>query len=280
MTAGYVEDVRSSLAASHLSGAAAALPPIELPALLAVAELQTRLERKYLVPAPILAELLRRLPNGLLALEIDGRRAFAYESVYFDTPELLAYRHHVQGNRHRFKVRTRTYVDSGDCMLEVKVGDNRSRTVKHRMPYPAADRHRLTAPARAFIAERIHWPELAGRLTPSLTTAYHRTTLVDLTAQTRLTCDVELTCRAGRRADYGLTEHVLIETKAADARALCTPFRSLGIRPVPLSKYCLAVAMLADGVPTNPWHRTLRRYFGWSSPAEAARAVETVHKGR
>jgi hypothetical protein len=59
---------------------------------------------------------------------------------------------------------------------------------------------------------------------------------------------------------------VLVESKspgpAADAdRAL----RSLGLRPVPMSKYCVAVALLHPRLPANPWHRTLRRYFPQAS---------------
>jgi hypothetical protein len=32
----------------------------------------------------------------------------------------------------RFKIRTRTYVDSAECWLEVKTRDQRGNTVKHR----------------------------------------------------------------------------------------------------------------------------------------------------
>jgi hypothetical protein len=45
-------------------------------------------------------------------LEIDGARSFAYDSTYFDTPDLDAYLLAATRRRRRFKVRTRTYVDS------------------------------------------------------------------------------------------------------------------------------------------------------------------------
>lgn len=37
--------------------------------------------------------------------------------------------------------------------------------------------------------------------------------------------------------------------------------RGLELRPLPMSKYCLAVALLHPGIRANPWHRTRRRYF-------------------
>jgi hypothetical protein len=38
--------------------------------------------------------------------------------------------------------------------------------------------------------------------------------------------------------------------------------RRLGVRPTSVSKYCVGVAALHPQLPSNPWHRTLRRYFG------------------
>ena len=77
-------------------------------------------------------------------LEIDGRRSFGYESVYFDTPQLSTYRAHLQRRRQRFKARTRTYTDSGLCMFEVKLTGARGETVKQRVPYPTEHRAELT----------------------------------------------------------------------------------------------------------------------------------------
>ena len=37
--------------------------------------------------------------------------------------------------------------------------------------------------------------------------------------------------------------------------------RALGERPVVISKYCVGVASLGLDVPSNPWRRTMRRYF-------------------
>ena len=43
--------------------------------------------------------------------------------------------------------------------------------------------------------------------------------------------------------------------------------RELGVRPASVSKYCVGVAALHPELPSNPWHQTLRRYFGPLMPA-------------
>ncbi|GAB3887659.1 hypothetical protein GCM10027612_26860 [Microbispora bryophytorum subsp. camponoti] len=66
--------------------ALARLAPVELDELVDRAALQTRVDRKYLVPAEALPRLLERLMPYAQALDIDGERTFRYQSVYFDTP--------------------------------------------------------------------------------------------------------------------------------------------------------------------------------------------------
>ncbi len=81
-------------------------------------------------------------------LEIEGLRCFRYESVYFDTPDLAAYHQAATGRQNKFKVRTRTYVDSAECVLEVKTRGGRGETIKERTSYLLSDRERLNDMAR------------------------------------------------------------------------------------------------------------------------------------
>ncbi|NKY40828.1 VTC domain-containing protein [Cellulomonas septica] len=96
------------------------LAPVTLDELLTDAALQTRVDRKYVLPVTALDALLDGLDPATRVLEIDGRRASAYRSVYFDTPALTSYLGAARRRRGRFKVRTRTYVDDGACWVEVK----------------------------------------------------------------------------------------------------------------------------------------------------------------
>src|SRR5699024_2428638 len=130
------------------------------------AALQTRVDRKYLVPQSLLEDMLADVGERLRVLEIDGQRDFGYRSVYFDTPELLWFHQHLQGKRCRFKVRTRTYLDSGLCRLEVKGKGRRAETVKKNKGYEAELAARLTPWAREFVGKRLGDHDLADRLHP------------------------------------------------------------------------------------------------------------------
>ena len=168
------------------------------------AGLLTRVDRKYLVPLERAQELVGDLTSEARVLDIDGRRRFSYASTYFDTPGLEAFMLAARKRRRRFKVRTRTYLDSGLCFLEVKTRGARGTTVKRRMGYYADDASRLTGPGRAFVAACLAGAgvtgsaaarEVAAALRPVLTTTYERTTLHLPRAEARATIDTALTWR-------------------------------------------------------------------------------------
>lgn len=250
------------------------LADTSLDVVLAHAELQVRTDRKYIVPARSFEEFIASVAEEVAVLQIDSRRVFHYDSVYFDTPDLRCYRHHATGRRRRFKVRTRTYLDSGTSMLEVKTEGRREETVKDRLPYHYANRHRLIAAAFEFVSARVPDTFDPSTLHAVLETTYRRMTLLNTASGTRVTCDAQLACSGNGRLVHGLDRHVLVETKGTGAateadRALWR----LGIRPVSLSKYCIGTALIHPRLPANKWNRTLRDYFDWS-PTWAERVRE------
>ena len=168
------------------------------------AGLLTRVDRKYLVPLTCAQNLVDGLAPHAQVLAIDERRRFSYTSTYFDTPGLEAFMLAARKRRRRFKVRTRTYLDSGLCFLEVKTRGARGTTVKRRMGYHADDASRLTGPGRAFVAACLAGAgvtgsaaarEVAAALRPVLATTYERTTLHLPRAEARATIDTALTWR-------------------------------------------------------------------------------------
>ena len=154
-----------------LAELASRVAPISLAETTDQAALQTRIDKKYLLPIGLLGHVLDDLGAGLRALEIDGLRVFGYESVYFDTPRLQFYRDHVQGRRLRHKVRTRRYVDSDLTMLEVKEKGGRGETVKHRTDWSPTELFRLGSGGRMFIDDLLDGEPDAASLRPSLSAA-------------------------------------------------------------------------------------------------------------
>ncbi len=201
-------------------------------------------------------------------LQIEELRAFRYESVYFDTPELLSYHQHAHGRRRRTKLRTRAYLDSGDCLLEFKRVGARGETIKERFPHPLAGRFDLDVDALAFARQKLGFCADAS-LRPSLVTTYQRTTLVDTVRGSRITCDVDLRFVGPTGATFGpLAGVAVLESKSqgGDSPADHT-LRRMGVRPVSLSKYCAGLAVLDRRLPANRWNRELRTWFGWSPEA-------------
>jgi hypothetical protein len=238
------------------------LETVDLDALTGVAELQDRHDAKFLVPDDVVAKLLPRLAPPMRVLEVDGRRASSYHSVYFDTPAFDCYRAHLQGRRRRFKVRTRHYGDPAAAMLEVKTKGLRGRTVKQRVPHPAAAPDVLDDEARRYVAQVLasaYGMEPPEVLVPAASTSYERITLVDLDAGERVTIDLGLQIRVGDHQRDLLTRHAIVECKTRGLRSPTTrAFVELGLRPRSLSKFCLAVASTRRDLPGNPWRPVLR----------------------
>ncbi len=236
-----------------------ALPAIQLADLVAEADLQTRVDRKYLLPVGDVQPYVDALPAGTRVLEIDGRRSFGYASTYFDTADLRCYLDAARRRRHRFKVRTRRYLDSGLCRLEVKTRDCRRRTVKTAIDYAAEDCGRLTVPAIGHVAsalERWHEPPA---LAPSLLTSYRRTTFVLPGSAARVTVDTDLVFRLPSGVAVAIDRWAVVETKAGQAASAAD--RLLwdgGHRPTTVSKYGTGLALLRPDLPANKWHRTIR----------------------
>ena len=166
------------------------LEPIGLDALTSSAALLTRKDRKYIVPLALAQQLATQA--GLRVLEIDGRRSFSYESVYFDTPQRTSYFAAAHKRRRRFKVRTRSYLDSGICSLEVKTRERRGLTEKHRLAYDVARRDQLTGDALEFVDRFERIAPISRRLRATLITRYDRTTMLETSSLSRTTVDTNL----------------------------------------------------------------------------------------
>ncbi len=243
--------------------------PIGLAELLALAALQDRVDRKYVLPVAALTPILATLQEQARTLQIDGRRDFDYESVYFDTPDVSCYRQSALRRHRRFKIRTRTYVDSAQRWLEVKTRDHRGHTVKQRQEHlhRATDRPET---AREFIDHVVVGAELAGTwdlsLEPTLTTTYRRRTLFLPRSASRVTVDTDLRWMAADGDHMDRPGVAIVETKTATTRP-CEADRLLwraGCRPSLISKYGSGLAALRPDLPSNKWHRVLNRYF-WSA---------------
>jgi VTC domain len=243
-----------------------ALRPVSLEALEERAELLRRVDSKYLVARAELAALVRELAGDHDVLEIDGRRRFAYRSVYFDTPELRTFRDHVRGVRPRFKLRTRSYLDSGLCLFEVKLKTADDETQKRQAEHPAGEPERLTGEARELVRETLGEAGVAAPedLRPLLATEFDRFTLAAREGAARITVDTGLRLR---RLTDGVAcamdaSLALVETKSEDGASRADELLERdGFAPISMSKYRTGVDLLLEQ-EDSPETAAVRRAFG------------------
>jgi hypothetical protein len=229
------------------------------------AALLRRVDTKYVLEEEAFARLVERLAEDHAALAIDGRREFAYRTVYFDTPALRSYREHLEGRRPRFKARTRLYADSGLCHFEVKIKTADDQTDKRQAKHPPDRVDRMDERARRLLRETLEGAGIdAPRdLDPTLRTDFRRLTLSADEGGARLTCDrdLHLTRMDGEavRMRPGL---VLVETKSEDGGSRADRLLAeAGVEPLSLSKYRVGVDLLVEADPSGDL-RDLRALFG------------------
>lgn len=240
--------------------------PISLAETNRQARLLTRTDSKYMVPWEIFVDWARSLHASHRVLEIEDDRLFTYDTCYFDTPGLDLFRHHLQGRRRRYKVRTRQYVESGLSFLEIKLRGRRGETRKLRIPHDPDRLSEIPPSGTAFLDESIRdeYPfGLDGTLRPVIQTMYRRATFVARDGTDRITCDVDLAFVRGGESQAAMRPgFVLVEIKSGSGfgeydRALW----HRGVRPERGSKYCIGVCMTMARERSNQYLRQIRSYY-------------------
>lgn len=249
---------------SNIADFAGAFAPITLEQLNAKAEMMARIDNKYVVQSEQLLGLVPHLSEAFDILDIEERRAFTYDTRYFDDAACSAYFEHHQGKRRGFKVRVRNYVDAGLCFLEVKVKGQRGMTEKYRMSYDMDDLADLTPEASGFAKDtysRQYDKSFDYALRPSLDVRYQRMTLVARSGGERMTIDTDLRFQSRDQMFATGTDVFIVETKSANGRGLADRLlRTAGERPTRrCSKYCIGMAATGQVSRYNRFLPTLRK---------------------
>lgn len=209
--------------------------------------LMNRIDTKYVTTSFVLDAILRKsLACGYMMFVSEGVRVQAYDSIYFDTPDLRMFMDHRNSRLVRQKVRTRIYSDSDLCFLEVKSKNNHSRTKKKRISIPPEEFTDFRGDNKCsdFLTKITDYH--AENLSPSVETSFSRITLVDKDLSERITIDLDICFRNMRNGvTSGLGDVVIIELKR-DGRKRSTMqdiLLSLRVKPMRISKYCMGVAL-------------------------------------
>ena len=239
----------------------AAFAPITLQEMEGV-KLLNRIDTKYLTDEATLGKVLAdAAAAGYRALVAEGTMLSPYNSVYFDTAGLRMFLDHHNRRLVRQKVRTRVYENSGETFLEIKRKNNHGRTKKKRMGIDPSLLMDFPSDADACDYLARHSWFTAGELSPVLSTAFRRITLVNPDRTERLTIDMQLRFRNFRTGKTASLEDAVIIELKQDGHAASRMKRILlgnRVKPVRISKYCIAQTLTDPSVKHNRFKGKVR----------------------
>ncbi|MDP3928767.1 MAG: polyphosphate polymerase domain-containing protein [Bacteroidota bacterium] len=230
--------------------------PINLQQMDAV-KLMDRTDRKFAFLYQQLPQVLQELEPFYHVLEIANTRVSRYRSLYFDDDKLALYHQHHNGRCNRVKVRHRTYVESNLAFWEVKIKNNKGRTIKNRMPLAEVPLN-LSSDLSNFVLEKVGFN--AQALQATVWVNYQRITLVNKHSPERLTIDINLQIEHPTQ-QLQFPNFVIAEVK--QPKRSYSPFfnlaKHLKIREGSLSKYCLAISLIHPKVKQNNFKRKIKQ---------------------
>lgn len=240
--------------------------PIDLTQMEEVALLK-RVEVKYVMPRTLLPNLLETLRESYSVLAVADQRLNRYRTLYFDTVGFDMYRRHHAGASDRYKVRSRTYVESDRSFLEVKHKTNKKRVTKSRIPTSDVVMD-FDQGSATFVQDAC--PYDVGDIQPRLWNSYQRITLVSKHRKERVTLDIGLHFDwQGRSISL---PHIAIAEVKQERFSHSSDFIGLmkqhHIRSGGFSKYCMGASLLYPDLKQNRFkakHRLVTKLAGTGS---------------
>jgi len=221
-------------------------------------KLLDRQDTKFVFNQIHLPLILDKIKPFYRILEINNDRVFTYDNTYFDTDDFLFYNQHHNGNKKRFKIRSRKYSSSNQSFFEIKIKNNKDRTVKKRLPIDGINKC-LGEPEKDLVSEIIGLPP--NQITPKLNVQFSRITLTDNSFNERLTIDTNISAKNGSGSKI-FDQLVIseIKQKKYDPKSdFIQILRNLKIQEMRFSKYCMGMLHVNKEIKYNRFKPKLLR---------------------
>jgi hypothetical protein len=226
-------------------------------------KLMNRTDLKFCLHITQLPAILKAIQDDYSILEIKGETIFKYDNTYFDTPDNKMFLCHHNGRTNRFKIRVRNYVESNLNFLEIKLKNNKGRTIKDRVVRQEF-KPVFTNTEMNFLEQVTPFTGL--QLEAKIGSFFNRFTMVDNDFTERVTVDI---CPGFRNSEKEiiLDKLVVIEIKQNKSNnpALITKvLQEQKIRKQGFSKYCIGRSLLEENIKKNnfkPLLLKIRKYY-------------------
>ena len=212
-------------------------------------KLMSRTDTKFAFNFFKLSNILEKLSQFYRVLSIDGNLIHDYKSLYFDTEDRKFYIEHHNRRVNRNKVRFREYVGSGLTFLEIKLKNNKGKTIKKRIKVDSISEE-ITKKQQRYIHKIIGYPiEVSAKQWIN----FSRVTFVHKTQKERLTMDINLTFN--NKKDEGDLKNIVIAEVKQERMSRSSDFmriaKEMSILPMRLSKYCISSMQLYPQLKQN-----------------------------
>mgnify|MGYP000332936257 FL=1 len=212
-------------------------------------KLMSRTDTKFVFNFSRLPEFLEKLSQFYRVLSIDGNLIHDYKSLYFDTEDRKFYIEHHNRRVNRNKIRFREYVGSGLTFLEIKLKNNKGKTIKKRIKVDSISEE-ITKKQQRYIDKIIGYPiEVSAKQWIN----FSRVTFVHKTQKERLTMDINLTFN--NKKDEGDLKNIVIAEVKQERMSRSSDFmrvaKEMSILPMRLSKYCMSTLSLNPKLKKN-----------------------------
>ncbi|MDR0305371.1 MAG: polyphosphate polymerase domain-containing protein [Chitinispirillales bacterium] len=218
-----------------------------------------RFDTKFVLKNNMVFHFLEKIQKDYSVLDISGTVIQSYNTVYFDTPDLLCFNMHHNKRMNRFKFRTRKYLSNGKTFNEIKRKLNTGKTVKFRQRRDGLEGIVSKAgvealpPLRDLSDYDEHFESLVrqngygfvGELIPSLHVYFNRVTFLNKHFPERMTLDFGLGY-GYNGMDLMLPNTAIVELKREKGpqRTLSQNFfRGICKEPSGFSKYTIGISL-------------------------------------
>ena len=218
-------------------------------------KLMSRTDTKFAFQANKMPLLLQKLLPFYRVLAIDGKLIHDYKSLYYDTDNRKFYLDHHNGRVNRNKIRFREYVGSKLTFLEIKLKNNKGKTIKKRMKVDAISKE-LSEKQQNYIEKIIGKPM---KVNAKQWINFSRITFVHKTQKERLTMDVNLTFE--NENEKGDLKNIVIAEVKQERMSRSSDFmriaKEMSILPIKISKYCISTLSLNPELKHNKFKEKL-----------------------
>ncbi|PJA07387.1 MAG: hypothetical protein COX70_06865 [Flavobacteriales bacterium CG_4_10_14_0_2_um_filter_32_8] len=215
-------------------------------------KLQNRTDTKFVFEADLLPLILNDIKDNYTILEINGKRTNSYQTLYYDTKNLDCYLQHHNGKTNRIKIRFRKYIESDLNYLEIKLKNNKERTIKSRKKIDTLETI-LSPKSKSFIENNSFYK--SEHLIPVLWNKFTRITLAHKTKKERLTIDLNLSFKSYSTNLESSISHIIIAEVKQEKASINSDFiqaiKKYHVQKSGMSKYCIGTALLNKDIKSN-----------------------------